>query len=172
MTEQQSASAQAYDQQQVLQERISAYQQELEDRRAKRDRIQGEVDLLEGRGNNADNQRRSLATVQEEVRVLEQELVALQQQAENPVGPTAGVAMPEFVPGGMALVTSDGSLSNNLYTAPRLDNAGVITQNAAGTQLTLLDGPEHIDDHVWWRVRRTDGQEGWVVTDGLIGNPA
>jgi GAF domain-containing protein len=99
MTEQQSASAQAYDQQQVLQERISAYQQELEDRRAKRDRIQGEVDLLEGRGNNADNQRRSLATVQEEVRVLEQELAALQQQAEDPADPTAGIAMPEFVPG-------------------------------------------------------------------------
>ncbi len=172
MTEQQSASEKAYDRQLVLQERISAYQQEIKDRRAKLGRIQDEIDRLEAKGESADNQRGSLATVQEEVRVLEQQLTALERQAEDPRNPTQSVATPEFVPGGMALVTSDGGLSNKIFVEPRLDDVGIFTQSTAGTQLTLLEGPEYVDDHVWWRVRRTDGVEGWVVTDGLIGNPA
>lgn len=172
MTERQSASAQAYNRQQVLQERISAYQQQIADRRARIERLHGEINRLESSGESAENQRRSLATVHEEVNVLEQQLATLERQAADPVNPTQDVATPEFAPGGMALVASDGGLSNKLYSAPRLDNAGVITQNAAGTQFTLLDGPEQADGHTWWRVRRTDGEEGWVVTDGLRGNPA
>lgn len=172
MTEQQPASAQAYDRQLVLQERISAYQQEIENRQARLDRIQGEIDRLEGRGENAQNQRGSLATVREEINVLEQQLATLQRQAEDPVNPTADVATPEFVPGGMALVVSDGGLSNKLFSEPRLDEGGIFAQNSAGTQFTLLDGPEQADGHTWWQVRRTDGVEGWVVTDGLRGNPA
>ena len=172
MTEQQSSSAQAYDRQQVLQERMSAYQDEIQNRRARLDRIQAEIDRLEGRGENAENQRGSLTTVQEEINVLEQQLTTLQRQAEDPVNPTEDVATPEFVPGGMALVVSDGGLSNKLFAEPRLDEATIFAQNTAGTQFTLLDGPEQADGHTWWQVRRNDGVEGWVVMDGLRGNPA
>ncbi|HEU5014533.1 MAG TPA: hypothetical protein VFT66_18560 [Roseiflexaceae bacterium] len=172
MTERQSASQKAYDRQLVLQERISAYQQEIENRRAKIGRIQHEVAMLEGRGDNADHQRDSIATVQEEIRVLEQQLTTLERQAEDPIDPTQSVATPEFVPGGMALVASDGGLSNKIFVEPRLDDVGIFAQSTAGTQFTLLDGPEQADGHTWWRVRRTDGVEGWVVTDGLMGNPA
>jgi len=31
----------------------------------------------------------------------------------------------------------------------------------------VLYGPEDVDGHNWWRVRTTDGKEGWVPEDGL-----
>ncbi len=39
-------------------------------------------------------------------------------------------------------------------------------------QVTILYGPEYVEEHIWWRVRSIDGREGWIVNDRLEGRPA
>jgi uncharacterized protein YgiM (DUF1202 family) len=50
----------------------------------------------------------------------------------------------------------------NLRQAPGLYTT-VIGRLAQGTVVTLLEGPSFADGLDWWRVRASDGQEGWVV---------
>jgi hypothetical protein len=40
-----------------------------------------------------------------------------------------------------------------------------------GTQLTLLIGPVEKDGYPWWRIRTTDGREGWVAGTELLTHP-
>jgi SH3-like domain-containing protein len=37
--------------------------------------------------------------------------------------------------------------------------------------MTLLEGPESRDNHTWWRIRTTDGREGWVAGEDLRAQP-
>ncbi len=40
-----------------------------------------------------------------------------------------------------------------------------------GTQMTLLEGPVQDDGYPWWRIRVSDGREGWVAGTELVTSP-
>jgi len=154
-----------------LPDRILAVQREIDERKAKIERLQYEIDQLQQRGEPTDTQRGSLQVVQEEVNVLRERLAELEQRAAQPIEEQLE-ASGNLVIGGIAQVAQNGGLSLELRTRPSLTESGVIDRHPPGEQLTLLDGPEHVDGHTWWRVRRIDGREGWIVSDGLEGRPA
>lgn len=57
--------------------------------------------------------------------------------------------------------TTGGSVLN-LRAGPGLDYAIVDTLKR-GSLVRLLEGPHKTDGYAWWRVRTTDGVEGWAV---------
>lgn len=74
--------------------------------------------------------------------------------------------------GVVAWVTQEGGPSTRLYTRPGEEAGGMIDRIPSGTQMTILDGPAEVDNQTWWRVRTTEGREGWVPATGLRGRPA
>lgn len=77
--------------------------------------------------------------------------------------PTPTVLIGGFLAvGGRALINTTEGDRLNMRSGPgtsfeivaRLDN---------GTLVSLLEGPRASDGFIWWRVRLTDGTEGWVV---------
>ncbi len=57
-----------------------------------------------------------------------------------------------------------------LHTGPDQDTE-MLDGLAPSTQLTLLEGPITADTCTWWRVRTTDGREGWVAGEHLVAPP-
>lgn len=49
-----------------------------------------------------------------------------------------------------------------LRNAPGLE-ARVVTQLPNGTRVRVLDGPQRVDDFIWWQVRTPEGNVGWVA---------
>jgi hypothetical protein len=72
--------------------------------------------------------------------------------------------------GGTAYVTRAGGLPLRLRSGAGL-NHDAIDRLAPGTQMSLLEGPRQADNHAWWRIRTTDGREGWVAGEELRSQP-
>lgn len=64
--------------------------------------------------------------------------------------------------------TSSGHL--RLQQWPGRD-APVLKGTASSTRFTLLEGPLSADDHTWWRIRTSDGREGWIAGEKLVVHP-
>lgn len=64
--------------------------------------------------------------------------------------------------------TSSGHL--RLHQWPGCD-APLLKGTASSTQFTLLEGPLSADDHTWWRIRTSDGREGWIAGEELMAHP-
>ena len=72
--------------------------------------------------------------------------------------------------GGTAYVTRAGGMPLRLRSGAGL-NHEAIDRLPPGTQMTLLEGPHQADNHAWWRIRTTDGREGWVAGEELRSQP-
>jgi Dyp-type peroxidase family len=73
--------------------------------------------------------------------------------------------------GGQAFITrSGGNINWRLREQPSLSGR-ILGSLTPGTQMTLLEGPVSADGHLWWRVRTTNGREGWVAQGGLVPRP-
>jgi Dyp-type peroxidase family len=73
--------------------------------------------------------------------------------------------------GGQAFITrAGGDFSWRLREQPSLSGR-ILGALRPGTQMTLLEGPVPADGHLWWRIRTTDGREGWVAQGGLVPRP-
>lgn len=103
---------------------------------------------------------------------LAKEKAALEAQAKS-----VGAAVTEMAGGkaGLAVgvtawVQKAGGKSLRRRSAPGL-NSQVHDGLAPGTQLTLLEGPVAADGYHWWRIRATDGREGWVAGEELVTTP-
>jgi hypothetical protein len=68
--------------------------------------------------------------------------------------------------GGTAYVTRVGGLPLRLRTGAGLDNE-ISGRLQPGTEMQLLEGPKQADNHAWWRIRTSDGREGWVAGEEL-----
>ncbi len=91
-----------------------------------------------------------------------QELEAqLEEQEAAPTGMAAG---------NPAWVRKAGGQGLNRRDAPGL-NSTVMDSLSIGTQVTLLEGPHPADGYTWWRVRVSDGREGWVAGEELVTSP-
>jgi hypothetical protein len=55
------------------------------------------------------------------------------------------------------------------------DNHGLDTNAFAGlppgTSMTILEGPVDDDGYIWYRIRVSDGREGWVAGNELVTTP-
>lgn len=72
--------------------------------------------------------------------------------------------------GSNAWVRRAGGKSLNRRDAPGL-HSNVLDALAIGTQVTMLEGPHPADNYTWWRVRASDGREGWVAGEELVNQP-
>lgn len=156
----------------ALQAQIDAVQAQLNKCDAEAIRLQRELEMAERAGEQDNTQLGRLEAVEEEVAALRQQLSELHQQAsqqsaEPPKSEPVAVSSQLGV-GAIAWVAQEGGISTRLHTRPGLNPGGVIDRLAPGTQMTVLDGPEDVDGHTWWRVRSTEGREGWVADDGLL----
>lgn len=87
-------------------------------------------------------------------------------------GTTLGSAAPSggLAVGGTAYVQKAGGKNLRLRDAHGLDT-NVIAGLPPGTQMTLLEGPVEDDGYPWWRIRTSDGREGWVAGTELVTHP-
>jgi len=72
--------------------------------------------------------------------------------------------------GGTAFVARAGGLSLRVRATPSTSGQ-ILGQLAPGTQVTLLEGPQAGQGHAWWRMRASDGREGWVAGENLLTQP-
>jgi hypothetical protein len=72
--------------------------------------------------------------------------------------------------GGTAYVTRAGGMALRLRTGAGL-NSDIAGRLQPGTEMKLLEGPRQADNHAWWRIRTTDGREGWVAGEELRTQP-
>jgi len=87
-------------------------------------------------------------------------------------GTTLGSAAPSggLALGGTAYVQKAGGKNLRLRDAHGLDT-NVLAGLPPGTQMTLLEGPVEDDGYPWWRIRTSDGREGWVAGTELVTHP-
>jgi hypothetical protein len=85
--------------------------------------------------------------------------VAEQPQEEQPAEDTAaGGIAPDMV----VVVTEDV----NLRSGPTAAEENVVTVLTAGSELTVLSGPQESENYVWWEVvDNATAEQGWVVED-------
>jgi hypothetical protein len=113
-----------------------------------------------------------LQQADEEVAALRQRLNNLRAQAQPPTAHPPehnSLTGDGIVIGGVAWMAQEGGPSQHLRTHPHFERGEDVTRLTSGTQLTVVDGPEHEAGYTWWRVRTTDGREGWVPDEGLMG---
>lgn len=85
--------------------------------------------------------------------------------------PDLSVAPPEITVGFYAQVIETGGVGVTVRNGPSTSNLPVIVA-AEGAILLIMDGPTAGGDYQWWRVRLSDGTEGWVAGDFLTPSAA
>ncbi|MDW8392434.1 MAG: SH3 domain-containing protein, partial [Oscillochloridaceae bacterium] len=69
-----------------------------------------------------------------------------------------------------AYVRKTGGQNLRFRNGPGLDT-NAFASLPPGTSMTLLEGPVQKDNYPWWRVRTSDGREGWVAGTELVTQP-
>ncbi len=70
--------------------------------------------------------------------------------------------------GSVAWLAQDGGVLCHLRTLPHPAFGEDVGQISTGERLIILDGPEPGEGFVWWRVRASDGREGWLPAAALL----
>jgi hypothetical protein len=157
---------------QTLQAEIRLAEEQLAHREREALRLQRELEAVQNQGADGSAVRGELQQANQDIDALRQRLDDLRAQA-NPT--TARPPEREPLTGGgiaigsVAWLARSGGVSTHLRTHPHLSVGEDVTRLAPGMQFTVLDGPEYEDEYTWWRVRTTDGREGWVPDEGLMG---
>jgi SH3-like domain-containing protein len=75
---------------------------------------------------------------------------------------STGIGRETLAVGGQATIrTTDGD-SLNVRSGPGTGFA-IVVKAAPGSVVTLLEGPQSGEGYQWWRIRLSNGQEGWAV---------
>jgi hypothetical protein len=159
----------------TLQTDIRSAEEQLAHREREALRLQRELEAVENQGADGSAVRGELQQANADIDRLRARLDDLRTQA-NP----ASARPPEREPltgtsiaiGSIAWLAQNGGVSAHLRTHPHFSIGEDVTRLSPGMQLTVLDGPEYEEEHTWWRVRTTDGREGWVPDVGLMGQNA
>jgi hypothetical protein len=75
-----------------------------------------------------------------------------------------------LAPGVSAWVRKTGGKNLRLRDKPGLES-NAFAGLPPGTQMTILEGPIQDDGYPWWRIRVSDGREGWVAGTELVTSP-
>jgi hypothetical protein len=158
---------------QTLQAEIRLVEEQLAQREKEAQRFRRELEAVENQGAQGSSVRGELQQADEDIDALRQRLTNLQAQVSPPVAhppdhtPLTGGAGIGI--GSVAWVAQEGGASTHLRTHPHFERGEDVTRITSGMQFTVLDGPEYEEGYTWWRVRTTDGREGWVPDEGLMG---
>jgi hypothetical protein len=98
--------------------------------------------------------------------------------ATTPGAPTATVVLPvegtteptpftEIAAGATVVVQGTQGAGLNLREQPTT-YAKIVASAPEGEELTVLDGPQDSDGFVWWKLRTSDGKEGWGAAQWLV----
>ena len=173
---------------QNLSEQIGTLQQQLAERNTQVEQLQQRLNSAESQTNQSDQAAKQLQAAQAQVQTLQQQIAQLQAQISQQAAPgqksgsawaqeaapaqqTAPAGGTTLSVGSSAWVTQAGGLPLRLRSQPGLAKDTVIDRLPPGTQMTLLEGPQPHDNHLWWRIRTTDGREGWVAGEDLRTQP-
>jgi hypothetical protein len=85
--------------------------------------------------------------------------------------PDFSVAPPEVTAGYYAEVVETGGVGVTVRNGPSTSNVQVGLASE-GSIIFVLEGPEAGGEYQWWRIRLTDGTEGWVAGDFLTPSAA
>jgi hypothetical protein len=161
------------DQQQSIQDAIQTTEKQLAQREHDAQRLRRELDAVEKQGAQGSAVRGELQQADEDIDALRQRLDELHAQTTPPTAqpperePLTGER--GIVIGGMAWLAQEGGVSTHLRTHPHFERGEDVTRITSGMQLAVLDGPEHEEGYTWWRVRTSNGHEGWLPEEGLMG---
>lgn len=165
--------------QQALQTEIHSVQEQLSQREREARRLQRALAEVENQGAPGSAARGELQQANEHIDALRQQLDSLRAQASSSAARSPdSIQLPEHDPltgergiaiGSVAWVAQQGGVSTHLRTHPHFEIGEDVTRISPGMQLTVLDGPEQEEGYRWWRIRTSDGREGWVPDEGLMG---
>jgi len=130
------------------------------------------VKAIQGRG--ADETPVPTATSQAVPTATRTPAVQVQTATPTVVLPIGSTTQPgpftEIAPGATVLVQGTGNAGLNLRAQPTTGAAIVITVKE-GNSLTVVEGPREADGLVWWKLRTSDGKEGWGAARYLVLKP-
>ena len=86
--------------------------------------------------------------------------------ATSAAAPDLSVAPSELTVGYYSQVVDTGGVGVTVRNGPSTANLIVVVA-AEGAKLLVLEGPTAGGDYQWWRVRLSDGTEGWAAGDFL-----
>ena len=140
-----------------------AAEKALADAQAKVRQMQAEMAKLQIQAQSAQNKAKQAAAA------------AAKAEVEASAGTTLGGAAAAPAPGVLAVgasawVRKAGGKNLRLRDKPGLQS-NAFAGLPPGTQMTLLEGPVQDDGYPWWRVRVSDGREGWVAGTELVTQP-
>ena len=172
---------------QSMSEQIGALSKQLADKNA-------EIDRLQASAKSAASDTSALQAARQQVDDLQKQLHELQRKAAEDQAAREAEAMAAdlirkqkadaqakevaaapatsggLAVGGTAYVTRAGGMALRLRNGAGL-NSEIAGRLHPGTEMQLLEGPRHADNHAWWRIRTTDGREGWVAGEELRTQP-
>ena len=172
---------------QSMSEQIGALSKQLADKNA-------EIERLQASAKSATADTAALQTARQQVDDLQKQLHELQrkvaedqaareaeamaadlirkQKADAQAKEVAAAPAPSggLAVGGTAYVTRAGGMALRLRSAAGL-NSEIAGRLNPGTEMQLLEGPRQADNHAWWRIRTSDGREGWVAGEELRTQP-
>ena len=172
---------------QSMSEQIGALSKQLADKNA-------EIERLQASAKGATSDAAALQTARQQVDELQKQLRELQRKVAEDQATrdaeamaadliskqkadarakevaAAPVASGGLAVGGTAYVTRAGGMPLRLRTGAGLNNE-IAGRLQPGTQMQLLEGPRQADNHAWWRIRTSDGHEGWVAGEELRTQP-
>jgi hypothetical protein len=166
-----------------LSEQIGALQQQLNAKTKEADSLRTQA--AQNAGASAE-----LKDAQAQIEVLRNQLADMKKQQQASAAAPAAAPAPQqstgtkvggvslgtsSTAGGLAVgasawVTRAGGLPLRLRSGPGLDER-ILDRLQPGTQMTLQEGPSQSDGHAWWRIRTSDGREGWVAGEDLRTQP-
>jgi WD40 repeat protein len=75
---------------------------------------------------------------------------------------TPAPSLPSVTVGGRAMINTTSNSNQRLRETPSLGGV-ILTTLADGTMVDVIDGPLIADGFTWWKIRTSDGLEGWSV---------
>lgn len=172
---------------QNMSEQIGALSKQLAEKNA-------EIDRLQAAAKGATSDTAALQAARQQVDDLQKQLRELQRKmAEDQAAREAEAMASDLIrkqkaesqakevaaapgaSGGLAVgitayVTRAGGMPLRLRTGAGLDSE-ITGRLQPGTEMKLLEGPRQADNHAWWRIRTSDGREGWVAGEELRTQP-
>jgi uncharacterized protein YgiM (DUF1202 family) len=172
---------------QSMSEQIGALSKQLADKNAEIDRLQASTKSATSDASALQTARQQVDGLQKQLRELQRKVAEDQaareaeamaadlirkQKADAQAKEVASapVSIGGLAVGGTAYVTRAGGLPLRLRTGAGLNNE-ISGRLQPGTEMQLLEGPKQADNHAWWRIRTSDGREGWVAGEELRTQP-